>query len=269
MNKLYYLSLLPAIYSLRWTWWKKDMPGLSVLCYHKIGYPPENSRLKELWIKPEKFDKQIKWLIKNGYKTLLFSDLLEIYKSKKPLSGNEVLITFDDGYENNYTYAYKILKENNAKANIFVVFNTIGKVNIWHNPEKEAWINMANEEMLMEMQESKIIEFGSHTMNHPKLENLPLEDAIYEINESKRQLEKLFKKEMIAFAYPYGSGAYNKDIRKAVLDSGYVFDFSFKQGKTNWPWDRENNTIDRLFIKNNDTLFDLKLNIKKGMDTIF
>jgi len=266
MNTAYALLALPAaaLYAFRWTWWKKDLPGLPALCYHKIGTPPRGSRLKELWVSPEKFAKQLDWLNKKGYRTLLFSELLQIREGKEKFTGKELLITFDDGYENNYLQAWPVLREKGAKANIFVVYNTVGKTNVWHNPGTEPWINMADQDMLLEMQESGFVEYGSHTMNHPKLEKIPAEDAKWEIEESKLQLEKLFKRKLCAFAYPYGIGAYNEKIRKFVLDAGYTFDFSFKQGKTPWPWDREARTIDRLFIKKNDSLLDLALHIKKG-----
>jgi len=270
MESIYFLSIIPiTLYVFRWTWWQKDIKGLPVLVYHKIGEPPKDSKLKELWVSEKKFEKQIIWLNKNGYKTLLFSELLAIYNKKEELKGNEILITFDDGYENNYKYAYPILKNNGAKGNIFIVFNTIAKTNIWHNPATEPWINMANKDMILEMDKSGVIEFGSHTMNHPKLDKIPIEDAKWEIEESKRQIEKLLNKNICAFAYPYGLGAYNSEIRKLVLDAGYTFDFSFKQGKTYWPWERDKFPIDRLFIRKNDKIFELYLHIKKGYAKIF
>lgn len=249
-------------------WWFKNKKGILSLVYHKIGYPPKGTKLKNLWVSPEKFEKQISWLIKNNYKLIGFSELLDCYKNSKSLD-NMVLITFDDGYENNYKYAYPILKKYNAKGNIFIVYNTIGNVNIWHNPEKEVWQNMATKDMLLEMDKSGVIEFGSHTMNHPRLSKIHYDNAKWEIEESKKQLENLFQKEIFSFAYPYGDGAYDGKVRKLVLDAGYIFDFSFNQGITLWPWDREHATIDRLFIEYNDTLFDLKLHLTKGTDTIF
>lgn len=244
----------------------KDKKGLKVLVYHKIGYPPPSSKLKDLWVTPERFEKHISYLSKN-YKLIGFSDLKDYYENTKPVD-EVVLITFDDGYENNYLYAYPILKKYNAKGNIFVVYNTIGKANIWHNPETEPWINMATKEQLVEMYKSGVIEFGSHTMNHPRLENIPFEDAVWEIKESKKQLEELFQTPIIAFAYPYGNGAYNEKIR-AVVKENYLFDFSFKQGITPWPWQRDKLPIDRLFVKYNDTNFDLKLHLKKGVSKLF
>lgn len=269
MTALWLLGAILAVWPFRRAWWLKSIPGLPVLVYHKIGEPPPNSSIKDLWVSPKDFEKQIMWLKEKGYNTLSFSELADIHFKKSPLKGNEILITFDDGYENNYRFAWPILAKHKCKGNIFVVYNTIGKTNIWHNPKTEPWIDMADEKMLLEMQESGWIEFGSHTMNHPKLTQIPYEDAVWEINESKKQLEALLNKEIKAFAYPYGLGAYDDKIRKAVLEAGYILDFSFTESKTPWPWERENRTIDRLFIKRNENLWDLSLHIKKGKSKVF
>ncbi len=250
--------------SARWAWWRPSVPGLCVLCYHKIGTPPAGSKLKELWVSPAKFRAQVKYMLDNGYKTLTFSELKKYYDEGQNPPEKSVLITFDDGYENNYKEAWPILKELGAKGNIFVVFNTIGKANLWHNPASEAWVNMATMEQLREMLSSGVMEYGSHTMNHPHLSSLKLEDAAWEIAESKRQLEAAFGREMCAFAYPYGDGAYVPAIREKALEAGYTFDFSFKQGKTRWPWDRKAMTIDRLFIRGGDNNWDLALHLTRG-----
>ncbi|MBO4556670.1 MAG: polysaccharide deacetylase family protein, partial [Elusimicrobiales bacterium] len=183
---------------------------------------------------------------------------------KDPLPEKAVLITFDDGYQNNYTVAYPILKEFGAKGNIFLVFNTIGKVNSWHNPASEPWVNMCTLDQLKEMQESGVFDFGGHTLNHPHLTKIDHEDAKTEINQSKKKIEEALGRELCAFAYPYGDGAYNEGVRKIALDAGYTFDFSFKEGITAWPWERDNHTIDRLYIKGSDDMGDFRLHLKKG-----
>lgn len=248
--------------SLRWPWWLPKNDGLAVLVYHKIGRPPKNSRLKQLWVKPEKFEKQVKHLLAKGYKTVTFCEVAE-HAGDENWHRNKVLITFDDGYENNRE-AYKILKKLGAKGNIFVVFNTVGKVNSWHDPETEPWINMAGAGQLLEMKESGVMEFGAHTMNHPPLSSLDEERAAWEIAESKRQLEKLLSVKIVAFACPYGDGAHNPKIRKKIFSAGFALDFSFRQGKTPWPWNREKEPIDRLFIKGGDTMADFRLHLSKG-----
>lgn len=258
------LLLIAFALSARWTWWRPLKPGLSVLCYHKVGLPPRGSQLGELWVSPGKFRAQVKYLLDNGFSTLLFSDLKKIHDSGAQLPAKAVLITFDDGYENNYLYAWPILRELGAKANIFVVFDTMGKVNLWHDPAAEAWVNMAAPGQLKEMQDSGVIEYGSHTMSHPRLSGLKPGDAAWEIAESKRQLEAVFGREICAFAYPYGDGAYIPAIREKALEAGYTFDFSFRQGKTPWPWDRNNSAIDRLFIRGGDNTWDLALQLSRG-----
>jgi len=258
------LVLAVLAFSARWAWWRGKKPGLCVLCYHKIGVPPAGSKLKDLWVSPERFRAHVKYLLDHGYTTLFFSDLKKAFDSGAELPAKSVLITFDDGYENNYTLAWPILKELGAKGNIFVVYNTIAKANLWHNPASEPWVNMATLAQLKEMQESGVMEYGSHTMNHPHLSALKLEDAAWEMEESKRQLEAAFGSEMCAFAYPYGDGAYAPAIRARALAAGYTFDFSFLQGKTLWPWDRAGGPIDRLFIRRGDNNLDLALHLSRG-----
>ena len=258
------LLLMALGASARWTWWRASKPGLKVLCYHKVGVPPPGSRLQDLWVSPRKFRSQVKYLLDNGYATLTFSDLRKAHETGADLPEKSVLITFDDGYENNYSIAWPILKELGAKGNIFVVFNTIGKANLWHSPASEPWVNMATLEQLREMQESGVIEFGSHTMSHPRLSSLEPENAAWELAESKRQLEAALGREMFAFAYPYGDGAYVPGVREKALETGYLFDFSFTQGKTPWPWDRKAGPIDRLFIRGRDNNWDLALQLSRG-----
>ena len=175
-----------------------------------------------------------------------------------------MLITFDDGYENNYLNAWPVLKELGAKGNIFVVSDTIGKANLWHDPATEPWVNMATLAQLREMQASGVIEYGSHTLSHPRLSALPAEDAAWEISESKRRLETAFGRKISAFAYPYGDGADVPALRACALGAGYALDFSFRQGKTPWPWDRDASAIDRLFIRGGDGLWDLALQLSRG-----
>lgn len=252
-----------ALISARWTWWRGSRPGLPVLCYHKIGTPPAGSRLKDLWVSPDNFRRQMLYLKEKGYETLLFSDLLKIRRGEARLPEKAVVVTFDDGYENNYAHAWKIMSKTGTKGNIFVVFDTIGKANLWHDPASEPWVNMADLPMLKEMQESGVVEYGSHTMSHPKLPKLPLEDADWQMRESKKRLEEALGRELCAFAYPYGAGAYVPEVRALALKY-YEFDFSFTQGKTAWPWDRDAGPIDRLFIKGSDTMLDFALQLSRG-----
>ena len=122
---------------------------------------------------------------------------------------------------------------------------------------------MASMDTLKEMKKSGVIEFGAHTMNHPRLNTLSKDMVEWELKESKKQIEKAFDIKICAFAYPYGIGAYDPKIREKVFDAGYTFDFSFKQGKTLWP-SGKNKPLDRLFIKGDENNFDLYLHLTRG-----
>ncbi|MCX5783914.1 MAG: polysaccharide deacetylase family protein, partial [Elusimicrobia bacterium] len=189
-------------FSARWNWWRKKTCGLPVLMYHKIGEPPKNSRLKKLWVSPQNFARQIDYLLRHEFTPILFSQIPQALegKIKKP-----VLITFDDGYQNNYTLAYPIIKEKKAKANIFLVCDTIGNQNAWHNPKNEDRLPMLNCGEIRQMQNSGLVEFGSHTLNHPSLTTIDLQEVSRQLCESKKILEEKLGRPLCAFAYPYGA----------------------------------------------------------------
>ncbi|MDE2038489.1 MAG: polysaccharide deacetylase family protein [Elusimicrobia bacterium] len=250
--------------SCRWNWWRPRAKGLPVLCYHKVGRYPKGSRLKPLWVTPAQFRSQMERLKASGYTSLTFSELRDIDEGKAPRPPKPILVTFDDGYANNYEEAFPILRELGLKANIFLVYETLEGHNAWHNPASEPWIAMLSWAQVREMQDSGLVEMGSHTMTHRNLARLPPEDARWELVESKKRLEEKLGREMVGFAYPYGAGAYVPQVRRAAREAGYRYDFAFKQGITPWPWDAEAGPIKRLYIRGDDTALDFHLNLTRG-----
>ncbi|MCF6775617.1 polysaccharide deacetylase family protein [Thiotrichales bacterium 19X7-9] len=69
----------------------------------------------------EEFDQQMAYLVANKYKTLTIDEFYQYKKGKLKLPKKSVLITFDDGWRNNFVYAYPILKKYGLKATLFVV----------------------------------------------------------------------------------------------------------------------------------------------------
>lgn len=249
--------------SARWNWWRPKVGGIAVPMYHKIGAPPRGSRLKNLWVGERAFRRQCEWLKREGWTTLHFSELLALRAGKRPMPAKPVLISFDDGYENNFTLAHPVLLELGLKANLFLVYETTGHHNFWHDPSSEAWQPMLTWEQVREMLDSKVWEIGSHTMRHANLEKASPEDARWEIGESKKRLEDKLGVPMEAFGYPYGAGAYDPRLREAVYESGYRMDFGIKQGKT-WPSDFRAEPLKRLYIRGDDNMLDFRLNMTRG-----
>ncbi|MEA4967018.1 MAG: polysaccharide deacetylase family protein, partial [Bacteroidaceae bacterium] len=125
------LLICVLAFSARYPWWFFPKKGLVVLMYHHIG---EN---KDRWYVSQKtFAKQLDVLIKNNFVPISFEDLNKAYQGLSDLPKKPVLITFDDGWLDNYTQAFPVLKNKNIKANIFLTYNFIdsGKDYMtWHH----------------------------------------------------------------------------------------------------------------------------------------
>jgi len=90
--------------------------GLRVLMYHKLS----NFDSDELTVKVDVFEKQLLYLMKHNYQSITIEQLIQCQYRGAKLPDKPVLITFDDGYENNYTYLYPLLKKYGLKATIFL-----------------------------------------------------------------------------------------------------------------------------------------------------
>src|SRR5689334_5404646 len=119
MMNWYIFSVFIALVWLAWRMLSREkIPRLRVLMYHKIS---GNGDSDGLTVPVNILEAQFNYLLKQGYSPLLFSDLLNYTRLRKPLPRRPVLITFDDGYRDNYTIMYPLLKKYGMKANIFLV----------------------------------------------------------------------------------------------------------------------------------------------------
>lgn len=165
----------------------------AILMYHSVA------RSKELFfsVTPEEFETQMEYLVQRGKKVVPLRSLVEKMKQNEPLRG-EIVLTFDDGYKDNYANAFPILKKLGLPATIFVTTDFIGGVDGRRIP-------MLSEAELKEMHASGLIDIEPHSMSHPKLAKQNLEDVRKEISGSKEIIERLLGKTCSYFAYPYGS----------------------------------------------------------------
>ena len=88
--------------------------------YHMISNHKRNAKFNGLRVTPLNFEKQMQYLIDNNWTFFTMSELVE---KKATLPSKSIAITFDDGYEDNFTNAFPILKKYNAKATIYIVVN--------------------------------------------------------------------------------------------------------------------------------------------------
>jgi peptidoglycan/xylan/chitin deacetylase (PgdA/CDA1 family) len=161
---------------------------ISILMYHSIGYNKEFFN-----VTPEDFAWQMQYLHKNKYNVISLGQLVESMRTKQKLPQKSIIITFDDGYEDNYVKAFPILKKHNFPATIFSTVGRLGSD------------NYVNWDEIREMHNSGLIDFEPHTMNHPKLSQISTEVVEREMKESKLEIESKLSKKCEFFAYPYGN----------------------------------------------------------------
>ncbi len=139
-----------------------------ILMYHYID--SGEAKKSRLGVSPEVFEKQMRFLKIHKYNVLPLEKIVELIKAKKLIPRKTVAVTFDDGYSNNYTYAYPVLRKYNLPAAIFVVMDRIGT----HlgNDDYMDW------QQIQELSSHGLIAIGSHTLTHRNLSEVKSEDEL-------------------------------------------------------------------------------------------
>lgn len=258
------VALAAGAASARWNWWRRKVDGITILMYHKVGDPPAGSQLKKLWVSEEMFRRQMAYLADKGHHAITFKDIYALWDKNIPLPPNPVLITFDDGYLNNYEKAFPILRDFGFRATLFVVVQTVGWDNRWHDPKSETRINMVSWTQLKELQKAGW-EIGSHTMNHPNLQKIELKDVKIEMEKSRSIITEFLEEAPNTFAYPYGSGEDVAVIRDKAKEAGYRIAVGVHAGK----WDLDGFkaspfNLPRVFVRGGETMADFHLQMTRG-----
>lgn len=213
---------------------KVDVP---ILMYHHIRiYNNSEDKIgTNLSVSPENFKSQIDYLKSNGYTTISFSDLLN-YPSKK-LPDKPVIITFDDGYNDAYTNAFSLLKQNGQIGVFYVISGFLGRP------------DFMTASQVKELSDNNM-EIGSHTVDHPSLITLSPTKLSSELIESKNSLEAIISKPVTSFCYP--SGKNNTTVDDAVKTAGYLSATTTYSAISNTSEDKY--ILPRLRINSTDSL---------------
>ncbi|MHB8984177.1 MAG: polysaccharide deacetylase family protein, partial [Carboxydocellales bacterium] len=139
-----------------------------------------------------------------------------------------VVITFDDGYRDNFYWARPILLKYGFRATIFLVSDRVGKTNTWDQAQGLPRLELLNTEEIRTMV-MEGFQFGAHSRTHTRLTDLSADKAKDQIAGSKSYLEKTLGAPINYFCYPYGR--YNKQIVDLVRKSGYTAALTTAQGR--------------------------------------
>ncbi|MCD6505461.1 polysaccharide deacetylase family protein [Candidatus Poribacteria bacterium] len=210
---------------------------LLVLVYHRIceteGFMWDDDLVSA---SPQQFERQVRYIAER-FTPITFEELGRILDGRSPMPPRPVIVTFDDGYMDNYLQAFPILKRYGVPATFFIPVGFIGtrKVTWWdlkafkrknarqprEGPEFMGW------EEIEEMAEWGM-EFGSHTVSHislAKASDVRIKD---ELSASKSEMEHRLGREITAFAYPYGE--WDERAVKLVREAGFRFAVTLEHG---------------------------------------
>jgi peptidoglycan/xylan/chitin deacetylase (PgdA/CDA1 family) len=203
--------------------------SIPVLMYHRVLENPPADSSHGIWVSARQFAYQLASLKRRGFETMTFRDYDRFVRGEARLPRRPIILTFDDGYVDNYTMAFPLLRNFGFRAVIFAVADKDRRTNIWDRDEQSAPLMSVSQ--LQELHRSGI-EIGSHTVTHPRLPVTSAEEAHREVRDSKDSLEQLLGSSVLSFAYPYG--ALSETVKNLVDEAGYKYAVAADSGPINF-----------------------------------
>lgn len=214
-------------------------PEIPIIMYHNVL--DSESRISKYVITPQMFEDDIVYLKQRGYTTVLTRDIINFYEKGEELPEKPVIITFDDGYYNNYSYAYPILKKHGERAVISVVAEYSEGAS--HDDSKQnnnySHITWKQAE---EMSKSGIIEIQNHSYSmHDMSKRKGIlrkkgedfshykEALIKDVMRAQDLIKEATGEAPLAYTYPFG--AVNNDSHGIIMELGFKVTFGCEEGR--------------------------------------
>ncbi len=194
--------------------------GIPVLMYHSVigGYNLRNA------LEPKIFNRQMDYLKKRNYQVISLTRLLDFLKQKKELPRKALVLTFDDGFYDNYLNVWPVLKKYNFPATIFISAGLVGK----YMKLEDTSLRLLSWQQIKRMHQSGIVDFQPHSFNHYRLDKLSSSQEEEEIEKSRSIIEQKLNKKCFFFAYPFGK--YNINTIKILRKKGFKAGLTIKTG---------------------------------------
>jgi len=181
-----------------------------ILFYHHVEPIQEAAKQghAQLTVDSALFDSQMAYLVQSGYTSFSAEELVAALQSHTPLPQKSVVITFDDGYDDAYNYAFPILKKHHLKGNFMIPTGLVGSLDYM------TW------EQLQEMKKDSSMSLYNHTVSHASLGGEGREKVLYEIAYANQQLSDHLGVKSNVFTYPYGS--FSDVVMQVLSETGFI-----------------------------------------------
>jgi len=203
---------------------------IPILLYHSI----DNSG-SSISITPKEFKTHMEYLKYNGYQTISLLQFVEWLYVDSNSPTKKAVITFDDGFKNNHTEAFPVLRKHGFTATIFLATDYINGISSWDKDKSIPEVPMLSWDEIREMSDNGI-DFGSHSCSHRYLTRISKGELEAELLNSKSIIEARLKKPVRFLCHPYGDT--NHRTQRIAKECGYLgafggLDFSLKNSSDN------------------------------------
>ncbi len=203
--------------------------SIPVLMYHKVPDKPIDTKHR-IFVTRSNFEKHLRFFKLRGLTSITFKEYLAFANGDKPLSEfprKPFILTFDDGYADNYRNMLPLTQKYGFKGVLFLLGDFSVTANFWDAGEDTETNRIMNFEQKMAFVE-KDWEIGAHTLTHADLTKLSHDQILHEITESRIQLEQALQTKVISFAYPYGTC--DDRVKNLVKEVGFEFGIATDSG---------------------------------------
>jgi peptidoglycan/xylan/chitin deacetylase (PgdA/CDA1 family) len=190
-----------------------------ILMYHYISAPPADADIyrRDLSVTPVLFESHLKYLMDAGYHAITLDDLLYALAQGRELPAKPVILTFDDGYEDNYTNAFPLLQKYNMVGHFFIISDFV-------NQERTGYLTWPQiEEMAAAGQR-----FGSHSRDHPSLKGQSDDYLVWQALGGEEALKEHLGQRPRWISYP--AGQYDDRTIAVYRSAGYWGGLTTQQG---------------------------------------
>ena len=241
---------------------------LRVLEYHSIS---TDGFEDQITISKEKFIRQLDYLKSEGYTTMWLSEIDDYQQKRKPLPPKTVVLTFDDGYVNNYTELFPLLKQYNMKATCFMVLGRIGQNIDWAGKYVNDSMQLMNKSQLQEI--GSHIEIAHHTFKHDNYTKITLDEVDEDLKQSNAVIETENLNVFPALAYTFGRYYRKKGEKQTRLfdilkQNGIKYAFRIGNRINKFPLTSFYD-IQRTDIRGTDSMDDFKTKLRFGRNKLF
>ena len=252
-----------------WGAFAPPRPGLRVLLYHRVN-PHRFDQLgpvsREISVRPAAFERQLRLLRKQGWRTLGPDELHATVLGERELQRRDIVITFDDGYEDNLRWAAPLLREHGFVAVVFVTTTRFGQDSDaagWGSdaPGCGRFLSVAQLQQWLDLG----LHLGSHTHTHTLAGQLDEAGLLDEYQRSRQLLEHGFGRPVRLLAYPDGS--HDARAQAAAARAGYIASFTTTPGLNRA--DTPPHALRRTEVSASDPFWVFRMKLRGALDWLW